>query len=162
MSWAKVDDSLWRHPKIDALEGNLAALGLWTLTLSWVADTLTDGFIPQQRVTKLTGADVNLLAADLVAAGLWEVAPGGWRIHDYLDYNPDADTVRARREAGRVRLAEWRRNGVTNGVSNSVRTHTPVPVPVPDPGSPRNGVTHAVSEDGGSPGLVPLPARSAT
>jgi hypothetical protein len=158
MSWAKVDDSFWSHHKVDALEGNLAAIGLWTLALSWVAQQLTDGFVPSRILAKLTGADVDLLARDLVAAGLWEDAPGGYRIHDYTDFNPDKETVLAAREAGRRRLAEWRRrNGVTNGVSNA----SPVPsryIPVPE----RNGVTYAVTGEGRSPGPVPLPPRSAT
>jgi hypothetical protein len=132
MSWAKLDDDFWSHRKVDALEGNLAAIGLWTLALSWVAKQLTNGFIPERVLAKLTGADVSLLARDLVAAGLWEEEPGGYRIHDFLEYNPDKETVERRRRANRDRQAEWRRNGVTHGVNKASPVPSrPDPIPVP-------------------------------
>jgi hypothetical protein len=35
MSWAHIDDGFHDHPKVDGLD--LAAIGLWTVTLTWAA-----------------------------------------------------------------------------------------------------------------------------
>ena len=73
----------------------------------------------------------------LVGAGLWEAVDGGWKIHDYLDYNPSHAQQEADRAASRKRQAmfrERRRNGVTNGDVTRESQH---PVPTrPDPSRP--------------------------
>src|SRR5690606_5177208 len=58
-------------------------------------------------------------AADLlVKVGLWEPAEGGFQIHDYLDYNPSADDVRA--EQARIsesRAKAGRMGGIASGIA---------------------------------------------
>lgn len=139
-------------------------MGLFLLTLSWCADYLTDGFVPEIQVKRLLFVcDDPLAIADrLVAAGLWERADGGYQIHDYLEYNPSAEQVKAERAANAKRQAEWRerkkrsqgdemamRNGVSNDGSNSVTNDSPVPVPEPVPESPQH--QEPPTEGGGSP-----------
>ncbi|MDN5963022.1 hypothetical protein [Acidipropionibacterium jensenii] len=102
MSWFKVDDGFDGSPK--ALMCSRSAIGLWALAGSWSARYLTDGFVPNVYVTRM---DAMADASELVAAGLWEMAEdGGWRFHDWDEFNPRADEVqekrRKRAEAGKL------------------------------------------------------------
>jgi hypothetical protein len=161
VSWARIDDRLHSHPKV--LEAGPEAMGLFLLALSWCADYLTDGFVPEIQVKRLLFVcDDPLAIADrLVSAGLWERADGGYQIHDYLEYNPSAEQVKAERAANAKRQAEWRdrkrqrrdvvmamRNNVSNNDSNGVTNNSPVPVPNPDP-------QEEPPTEGGDPPLPP-------
>jgi hypothetical protein len=131
MPWVKVDDAFADHPKV-VQAGPLAAW-LYVAGLCYCGRLLTDGFIPRGQVRKLADVPGALkLAARLVEVGLWEEYPDGYRVHDYLDYNPSREQVAADRAATRERVAKWRSkprnasgNGVTNGVGNGVSTDAP-------------------------------------
>jgi hypothetical protein len=156
MSWTKLDDRFWAHRKVIALDDNLAAIGLWALALSWVGGQLTDGFIPGSAIARLTGrGDAEALARTLVAVGLWEKVDGGYRIHDFLDYNPNRETVEERRKADRDRHIRSR-HGVTPAVSHDGSHVPPVPVPVLTTRTRTNGMTHAMTR---TPEPVPMPPR---
>jgi hypothetical protein len=111
--WARLTASQHRHRKFRGLD--LDATGLWTLGLSWVAENQTDGFIPEDEVRYLSPAKparVALAVKMLVARGLWDRAPKGYRIHDYLDVNVSVAYMESFREAGRKGAAiRWGRNG---------------------------------------------------
>lgn len=119
MSWAKLDDKFYTHPKVARMDHRmLPAVGLYCMALTWCADQLTDGFIPEHQVERLTGSvrrlkvTVESLVEALVEAGLWEVAEGGYQIHDYLAYNLDREAVLAERESARTRMKAVRSGGV--------------------------------------------------
>lgn len=105
MTWFKVDDSFHSHPKVLATDP--AALGLWVVAGAWCSSNLTDGFVPDYALTRLL-PDGAELAKKLVTSGLWTRTKGGYRFHDWLDYNPSADTVRAEREAAKKRMRDLR------------------------------------------------------
>lgn len=100
MPWFRLDDSFHSHPKVVAA-GN-EAIGLYVRCGSYAAQHLTDGFVPDE-VALLYGS--RELADTLVRTKLWRRARGGWRMPDYLDYNPSREQVvdkqKARAEAGR-------------------------------------------------------------
>lgn len=137
--WAKVDDAFPDHPKVVAA-GPLAGW-LFVTGLCYCGKYLTDGFIPAAQVKRLADVDdPDGLAQRLVEVGLWEPVDGGFRVHDYLDWNPSAAKVKVEREANARRQAEWRErnrgddgrfesngvtNGVTDGVTNGVTNTTP-------------------------------------
>ena len=106
MAWVKIDDAAPQHPKLLAVDSP-AACWLWVCGLAYCnRQKRHDGFIPRAAVALLypiPGA--AKLAAKLVTAGLWEEIEGGYRVHDYHDYQPTADEAseisRARSEAGR-------------------------------------------------------------
>jgi hypothetical protein len=101
VTWFKVDDSFHSHPKV--LAASPAALGLWVVAGSWSGSNLSDGFVPDHVLPRLLpGSDS--LARELVAAGLWKRARGGYRFHDWGDFNPAAETVMAERGAARERM----------------------------------------------------------
>lgn len=100
MSWVKLDDKFYSHPKVASIENKmLEAVGLHTLALSWSAAQLTDGFIPRPQAARLAGGNVDDLISALLQAGLWDNSERGYQIHDYLDYNPSREQVLAQREA---------------------------------------------------------------
>lgn len=99
MTWFKVDDKLHSHPKRH--RAGLRAMGLWVVAGSWCGDQLTDGFIPCDMLPALGGKPADVQA--LIDAGLWEVAQGGWKFHEWERQNPERVDVEAQREAWRER-----------------------------------------------------------
>lgn len=94
MTWGKVDDKLWGHPKWMAATG--PARGLWITALSWCMSQETDGFVPRHALVFLGGTTRH--ASSLVTCGLWDAAEGGYQFHDWADYQPDAASLRAKRD----------------------------------------------------------------
>lgn len=95
MTWAKVDDKLFSHPKWVAT--SKAGKALWVSALSWCAGQPTDGVVPA-HVLPMLGA-TRAAARALVESGLWEEVDGGYSFHDWVEYQPDAASVKARRAA---------------------------------------------------------------
>ena len=107
MPWFRLDDSFHSHPKVIAA-GN-EATGLYVRCGSYAAEHLTDGFIPE-HVALLYGSQA--LADTLVRTKLWRRVKGGWRMPDFLDYNPSKERVIHTREA---RAESGRKGGVASG-----------------------------------------------
>jgi hypothetical protein len=101
MTWFKVDDSFHSHPQV--LAASPAALGLWVVAGSWSGANLSDGFVPDHALPRLL-PDAASLAQQLVAAGLWKRVRGGYRFHDWGDFNPESKVVQAERAAARERM----------------------------------------------------------
>lgn len=102
MTWFKVDDSFYDHPKVfDAPD---CAVALWTRAGCWSARNLTEGFVPASLPARLCG-DPDTAVADLLRRGLWLRTSGGYRFHDWRNYQPTAaevaDLRRKRQDAGR-------------------------------------------------------------
>lgn len=121
MPWGRIDDSLYDHRKVEALPDaiRLACVGLQALAISWCNRQLTDGFVPANRIAKLHGTRRHRDA--LVAVEMWDEAPGGIQIHNFLRYNRSRAQVIAEREAARARM-EQKRHG-----SREVRPNTDGP-----------------------------------
>lgn len=99
MTWFKVDDSFYDHPKVfDAPD---CAVALWTRAGTWAARNLTDGFVPSGMPARLCD-DPDTAIKELVRRGLWTRASGGYKFHDWSSYQPSAEAVtdlRAKRAA---------------------------------------------------------------
>jgi hypothetical protein len=111
LTWARFDDRYPRHRKVDGLSD--AAFRLDVSAVCWCAENLTDGVVLVTelcQVSRLKGTKASKAAAELVAAGRWDVIAGGWVIHDYLDYNPSKAKVLAEREAARRRQERKRQS----------------------------------------------------
>jgi hypothetical protein len=163
MTWGKVDDKLWGHPKWMATPA--PARGLWISALSWCMDQDSDGIVPRHVLPFLGSTPRHANA--LVTSGLWEATDGGWQFHDWLEYQPDAASVKAKREA--------ESDGGKRGAHT--RWHTKKGVRVPDcpfcEGSSNGPSTHGVPDGGphgeGDMGAIwganapdPAPARTRT
>lgn len=123
MTWFKIDDSMWSHPKV--LLCSDAAIALWTRAGSFSCDKLTDGHIHRAYLPSLRGTEKA--AAELVTAGLWLTVDDGWRFHDWADYNETGDEVEAKRLAAKERMRRVRANNqrTKQERSSGVRANTP-------------------------------------
>jgi len=111
MPWIKIDDQIAHHPKFMAA-GALASW-LWVCGQSYCARYLTDGFIPESALPTLGNVpQARTQAQILVRVGLWEMADGGYRVHDYHDFQPSRADVEERR---RQRAEAGRKGGVRSG-----------------------------------------------
>lgn len=113
MTWVRLDDGFFRHPKARAAGKDGRAL--FVAGLCWSADNLTDGFIPTASLAQvLHDAEVRApTVVRLVDAGLWEPTDVGWHIHDFLDFNKSREAVLKERDAWRKRQTRARNNGLS-------------------------------------------------
>jgi hypothetical protein len=164
MTWVRIDDQFPDHPKV--IQAGPMASWLYVCGLAYANRYLTDGFIPDRQAVRLVDTDDSEpLVRRLVDTGLWERVEGGYQIHDYLEYQPSSEKVKAERAASAERQARWRErnavsnddsNGVTNEGSNALVTPTPNPnpshsrpTPVPSPKNPakESAKAHALADD---------------
>lgn len=140
MTWIRVDDHFADHPKVMALGSDrLLGLGLWQVAASYCARYLTDGFVPTAHVR--AHAPKKLIDR-MVDVGLFDVVAGGYRLHDWLTYNPSRQQVE---EAQAKKRRAGRAGGVASGQARAQADASPeaqppaqakskpVPVPVPQP-----------------------------
>jgi hypothetical protein len=115
MSWAKLDDGFWMHPKI-LMVGNTAA-GVFARLLSYCGCYLTDGMIPHGVVATIVGSDKKALEA-LHNTGLVDMLESGAVfIPDYLDHNRSKAQVEADRETRQANGAKGGRPRSRAGVN---------------------------------------------
>ncbi|MGW3545868.1 hypothetical protein ACWDNI_35745 [Nocardia niigatensis] len=98
MTWFKVDDGFWSHPKTVGLSD--AAVALWVRAGAYACQHLTDGVIAAP-VLRMVGDKAG--AEELVAAGLWSETAGGYVFHDWAEYQETSEAVKDRRAAARER-----------------------------------------------------------
>lgn len=119
MPWGRLDDKFWSHPKVLAA-GN-EAIGVFARLVSYCCDQGTEGVVSEHIAWMVGGKDMLTAVGKLVDVGLLEVAPGGgWRVHDFGEWNPTATAAakrreelsQKRREAGKKGAAErWQPDG---------------------------------------------------
>lgn len=97
MTWFKVDDGFWSHPKVAGLSAE--AVALWVRAGSYAAQHLTDGYVARHVLPMLRGIEEH--AEELVGASLWRPMGDGWTFHDWHRYQPLRAEVEERR-------SEWR------------------------------------------------------
>lgn len=115
MTWFKVDDAFWAHPKVLALSD--AAIALWVRAGSYCAQHLTDGKVPAAVLPMLRSDE--FIASDLVSAGLWLNTPDGYEFHDWAKYQPTRESIEAERELWRERQRASRAKRVTRDTSGA-------------------------------------------
>lgn len=127
MSWVKLDDRIFDNPKIAALSD--AAKVAYLEATCYCARELTDGFIPMNKAKALAGKP--RVIQELIPQ-LWEPTSSGFRVHDYLKYNPTREQVVREREAAKRRMSGIRSGEQTPEQQGEV--HPPPVDPVnPDP-----------------------------
>lgn len=133
MSWAKVDDRFHTHRKaLRAWRGAPRALGLHLLAMSYCAGYLTDGYVDEEFVAEKIARDAERRQTTdaLVNAGLWVPEPGGWRIHDWLEYNPSRDATLAKRHKDSARKTRGVQTDSTRN-PDGIRVASKRPDPTP-------------------------------
>jgi hypothetical protein len=139
--WFRLDDSFHSHPKVIAA-GN-EAIGLYVRCGTYAAQFSTDGLIPEDIAVLYGASDTGsrkdpgtgkpeTLAATLVRVKLWRRVRTGWRMPDYLDYNPSKQAVDKERKDAAERQRR-RREALLSRRDSRVDSQDPVPSrPVPD------------------------------
>jgi hypothetical protein len=161
MTWFKVDDGFPEHPKLEELEQDprryMAAVTVWTIMGADCARRTTDGLVTRTRLEKVLhclGKAALEGAEALVRIGLWETVDGGYRYHDWSDYQFTKAEVDASRRAKTERQRRWRSGRVDASTSESTDTprdaaHARVsrPVPIPIPPKPPEGVVGPLASE---------------
>jgi hypothetical protein len=140
MTWFKVDDGFWSHPKTVGLTHE--AVALWVRSGSYCGQHLTDGVVPRRILPMLQGSEEH--ANELIDAGLWLDHIDGYVFHDWLKYQPTRTKVEGERAKTAERVAAWRDKRKENEeeISPSLFKENPTR---PDPTRPPYGVTNGVS-----------------
>lgn len=139
MTWFKVDDAFWAHPKTLALSDS--ALALWLRAGSYCAQQLTDGHVRREALLMLRGNE--FAADDLVDAELWHETKDGYVFHDWEKYQPTRAKVEAERDAWRER--QNRHRGIASDVTRDSPRESQSPVPFPSrPESPKGDSSSAL------------------
>lgn len=134
MSWFKIDDNFWSHPKTVGLSSD--AVALWVRAGSYSGNHLTDGVVPRHIMPMIQGTDAA--AKELVEAGMWLDHIDGWVFHDWHAYQPTRAKVEADRAKTKDRVAKHRAKSDTD-LSNETPTR-------PDPSRPGYAVTNGVTD----------------
>ena len=155
MTWFKVDDGFYDHPKF--LEVPNAAVGLWVKAGAWCGRHLTDGLIPAAQIKLFKGTPAQVKA--LTSARIWvetqtENGSKAYRFNDWNEYQPTreqklkeradaAERQRKKRERKRPEQQEPEnvtRDSHVTGARDSHESHTNLsqhPDPTrPDPTRP--------------------------
>jgi hypothetical protein len=164
VTWVKVDDAFPMHRKIPQIgpEG----VALFVSLLCFCSRNLTDGGFSEKDFSAIwpwKGLSVPRGLRALIDAGMVEMTDGGYRVHDYLLYQPSRAEVLAKRERERLKK-QGQRAGPTPagpqgrpsgteklspGESPASRARDPVPSrPVPDQISADHGSS---DRSGGTP-----------
>ena len=158
MSWMDLDDGLLDHPKfIRAVKrGGSETVHLWLGLRQYVAQQLSDGFVPDDMLDEVRGPEGKRRWAALTVlldVGLLERVAGGVRLHDFLQWSKSRDQILKQREANRLGQEKSRmRNAVTDAARAPLVT---------DP-SPLHTTPHQAGEGAGArdPTICPLDLTS--
>jgi hypothetical protein len=142
MVWVRFDDQYPIHRKVTRLSD--AAFRLHTSAFFWCSRNLTDGYVPEEDLEDVCAQvrSPQRFVPELVKRGLWEPVEDGWKIHDYLEYQPSKEKVLDERRKSAERQKKFReqrkrpteRGSESNGSSNAVtngRSNTTPSRPVP-------------------------------
>lgn len=112
MSWGRVDDNMPEHPKWVALEEEHGArvwadaMALWLCVSCYANRNDTDGAIRAsvlKRLCPLSERAAMRAAEAMVSVELLDRIDGGFRIHNFLEYNDSAERKRLKRAADAAR-----------------------------------------------------------
>lgn len=185
----RFDDQFPIHRKVAPLDD--ATYRLLSEAVFWCARNTTDGRIAADELPTISPRATKPRVANLVRRGSWheagyicdsdrcpEPGPDGWVIHDYLEYQPTKERVKADLAAKAERTRRWRerKNGSNGGgdasrdppkdeASDGTRDASSDASPSPPRPAPKEGGAVAPQRlptavgGGGAAGSVNKPAR---
>jgi hypothetical protein len=112
VKWIRLDTQMFENHKLLYLKEDkqFRAIVVHLEGMTYSGRHGLDGFIPKAalRIIGATVRDANVLAA----AGLWDIAPGGWTVHGWNEYQLSAEDMERRRErAQKGAAARWGKDG---------------------------------------------------
>jgi len=169
MSWSRLDDSWYDHPKLMRLPDAMrnAGAGLRDRALSWSNRHLADGHVPNAVLRTLNCTPQ--LRASLIEVGLFEDEGQGVYIHDYPEFNETKEELLVRRaraaEIGKLgglakkRNAKRQASGTLEALASGTPTNGLAAATEPASGTLQNPATNARPRNA-RPG--PSPIRSSS
>lgn len=168
MSWVRIDDHFYDHPKWATAPGD--SIALWVAAMAWCnRNGSFDGFIPTTKLAGLVNIrSVTRSAKDLVERHALETTDDGYLIHEYAEYqqNEKVKAIREKRsKAGRkgasVRwgthgseIAKDMPNPMANAIANDWQTDSNENAPRP--------TTHVVGYISDDDDSVDTPGQSSS
>jgi len=144
MAWLKLDDQIFYNRKVAQCDTETKML--YIVGLTYCANQLTDGFIPEATLPLLAGMAgidwqiAKQSAGKLLDVCLWVATHNGWQIPDYLEYNPSKEQVlhnrdvrsEAGKRGGQVKAGKTLANSQQNAKQNPGKSLPPSPSPNDD------------------------------
>jgi len=143
MPWIRLSDNYMDDEKIDALSDG--AFRLWHAGLAYCRRNQTDGVIPftiMRRLSGFTKSRERELATKLRdgVEPLWHLIPAlGYRMHNYLEWNPSKEQENGERAGAASRMRRHRERYAVTGSERYAVTLKESDGEVPDRIGSRNG-----------------------
>lgn len=118
MDWVKLDSTYYLDVAI--VRAGEAAEVLFVRAMAYCGDQENDGLVEREILPRLCPVRGKARAAALVAEGLWEVVPEGWRFVSWARHQRTREQMDAEREANRARQQKRRSQEASHGVTNGV------------------------------------------
>jgi hypothetical protein len=98
LPWVRLDTQFPSNPKfLELVAKKQQAAGFaYLCSLAYAGQHGTDGYIPEYALPFIHAN--KTIANQLVAAGLWHPAPGGWDINGWDEFQVSDEAARKRRE----------------------------------------------------------------
>lgn len=113
LKWIRLETTMFENPKLLYLKEDkqYKSIVVHLEAMTYCGRHGLAGFVPKAAL-RVVGGSAND-AKHLVAAGLWGLAPGGWQINGWAEYQLADDEANARSEkAKKAAAARWaNRNG---------------------------------------------------
>ena len=117
LPWVRLDTQFPSNPKVLELAAakQFQAAFTYLCSLAYAGQHGTDGFIPSNSLPFIHGGRAQ--ANQLVAVGLWVLAPNGWLINGWDEFQVSDDAARKRRErAQKGGIAKAKKLAITKGL----------------------------------------------
>ncbi len=121
MAWIRLSDDYMDHPKFAGLSDG--AFRLWHRGMSYSRKYQTDGLLSLSTVRafkEYSPKRVSVLSTPHQdgANALWQTVEGfGFKVHDYLDWNPSKDEENERKAESKERMRQFRGRRSTDTVT---------------------------------------------
>jgi hypothetical protein len=98
LPWVRLDTQFPSNPKVLELTAakRWRAAFVYVASLAYAGSHGTDGYIPDNSLMFLHATKVE--AAQLVEAGLWNPAPGGWEVNGWDEFQVSDEAAKRRRD----------------------------------------------------------------
>lgn len=115
MAWVRIEDAVTEHRK--HLKAGPAACWLWVCGIAYCQRQLSDGFIPTEALPMIgVVRGFSRLVETLIEVGLFDRVDGGYRVHDYHDYNETREEAQHRKaDLSAKRARAGRLGGLKSG-----------------------------------------------
>lgn len=109
LPWVRLDSGWPTNTKTLALvaDRHYQAAAAYTFALAWCGHQGTDGYVPLSALPVIHAT--RKVAEQLVDVGLFDLAQGGWQIHDWATYQVSSEEHQKRSARAReLAMRRWK------------------------------------------------------